>query len=128
MLYHRYAVVLSIVALLWSGSIMAQNQVLAQGEFEGRSDHVVTGQVRVVQTDSGYALELGEDFSLDGAPDPKLGFGSDGFDNSTLLPPLASDTGAQSYELPADFDLAAYNEVWLWCVQFDVPLGYAAIK
>ncbi|MCB1403372.1 MAG: DM13 domain-containing protein, partial [Rhodobacteraceae bacterium] len=67
------------------------------------------------------------DFAFDGAPDPKVALGQDGYRKDTLLGPLRSETGAQSYALPEGLDPAAYNEIWIWCERFDVPLGVATL-
>lgn len=99
------------------------------GSFEGRNDHVTTGGARLVKTDAGYAIELGEDFSLDGAPDPRVGLGKGGtFDAATDLGALQHLTGAQSYAIPAGVDVSAYDEVYIWCKEFNVPLGVAVIE
>ncbi len=102
---------------------------LVTGEFSGRSDHVTTGGVSVVESATGYQLVLADDFSLDGAPDPTLGFGKDGaFDEESQFSALNSISGGQVYDLPASFDPSAYNEVYVWCEQFSVPLGVAPLE
>ncbi|MEM6570975.1 MAG: DM13 domain-containing protein [Planctomycetota bacterium] len=102
---------------------------LFQGTFDGRNDHVVTGGVDVVEVDGGLVLRLADDFSLDGAPDPKIGFGKGGtYDTSTTFTPLRSNTGSQSYALPAGLDVSAYDEAYIWCEQFSVALGVAALR
>ena len=39
----------------------------------------------------------GPDFSFDGAPDPKVALGADGYDASTLMGALGANTGEQIY-------------------------------
>jgi hypothetical protein len=56
----------------------ATSQVILSGKFEGRSDHVVSGGISIMNTNSGFLVVLEKDFSLDNAPDPKLGFGKNG--------------------------------------------------
>jgi len=102
--------------------------VWAAGSFEGRSDHIVTGSVEVVEQDGSYIIQLGEDFSLDNAPDPKVGLGSDGYDPATKSGDLIALTGASDYAVPAGIDVSAYNEVYIWCEKFDVPLGVAQLQ
>lgn len=108
----------------------AQAETLASVALEGRNDHVVTGTLTIVKEDDGtHTVALGEDFTLDGAPDPKVAFGDgDKADPATLLAPLKSKTGAQSYTVPAGIDPTAYSEVYIWCDQFSVSLGAAALK
>ena len=120
------AVAVALSALI-AGSAWAQDQVIGTGTFEGASGHVTSGSVSVVETATGYEIRLGEDFYFDGAPDPQVAFGSDGYDADTLLSLLQADTGAQTYAVPAEIDASAYNEVWIWCVEFDVPLGVARL-
>jgi len=104
-----------------------EGAVLAAGSFEGRNDHVVTGGVEVVEVDGRFVVNLGADFSLDGAPDPKVGLGKDGYEKDTKAGNLKAATGASSYELPAGVDPQKYNEVYIWCEKFDVALGVAKL-
>ena len=53
----------------------AAEQVVGQGVFAGTSGHTTSGSVRIVKTAAGFSSVLGPDFFLDGAPDPKVGFG-----------------------------------------------------
>lgn len=102
---------------------------IAVGAFEGRSDHITTGVAKIVGEPGQYTLVLAEDFELDGAPDPIVGFGNDGaFDLATSVGSLKNRTGAQTYALPASFDPAANSEVYIWCEQFSVPLGVATLQ
>ncbi len=101
---------------------------VAQGSFQGASGHVTSGGVTVEKTAEGYVLVLEDDFSFDGAPDPQLGLGKDGYDGSTRFSKLKSNSGKQSYKLPAGIDASQYNEVWVWCEKFSVPLGVAKLN
>lgn len=65
----------------------------------------------------------------DGAPDPRVGLGSGGaFAEGTDFEPLRADEGTQVYTVPAGIDPAAFDEVYIWCRQFAVPLGVATIE
>ncbi len=101
--------------------------VTARGAFEGRSDHVTTGHARVVRTGGRWVIELEDDFAFDGAPDPRVGLGNDGFVAGTLLSPLRANAGRQAYALRPDLDIGDYTEVWIWCERFSVPLGVAEL-
>ncbi|WP_432612907.1 DM13 domain-containing protein, partial [Litoreibacter halocynthiae] len=35
--------------------------------------------------------------------------------------------GASTYKIPAGIDPDDYNEVWIWCEKFNVPLGVAKL-
>lgn len=104
--------------------------VTSTGTFTGLSDHITTGGVTVVETAGGGAVViLDTDFSLDGAPDPSVGFGIDGeFVSASDLGELRSINGFQVYVVPADMDLSDFNEVYIWCEQFSVPLGVASLS
>ncbi len=106
----------------------AQAQVLARGAFRGKSGHAASGGASVVKTATGAVVVLPPDFKFDGAPDPKLGFGKNGYVKSTQFSELKSNSGAQTYKIPAAIDPADYTEVWVWCEQYSVPLGVATLK
>lgn len=94
------------------------------GNFSGRSDHITTGKTEL----SGNSVVLASDFSLDGAPDPRVGLGKNGkFDPSTDLGALKKLTGKQSYKVGNGINTSDYNEVYIWCRKFNVPLGVAKL-
>lgn len=98
------------------------------GAFTGQSGHATSGGVEVVETAAGWEVRLGPDFSFDGAPDPRVGFGRDGrFAADTDFEPLRRNAGAQVYAVPDALDPADYDEVYIWCRQYAVPLGVAKI-
>ncbi|WP_167591576.1 DM13 domain-containing protein [Jiella endophytica] len=106
----------------------AAAKTLKSGDFTGASGHDVSGSVRIEETGGKAVLQFSSDFAFDGAPDPKVAFGRGGYDPKSLLGPLKSDAGAQNYAIPAGLDVSGYNEVWIWCEEFAVPLGMARIK
>ena len=99
------------------------------GTFSGLSNHITTGGVEVVNTDDGWEIRLGGDFSFDGAPDPRVGFGTNGkFVDPTDFEVLKSNSGAQVYKVPANINPEDFDEVYIWCRKFSVPLGVAQIN
>lgn len=115
--------------LVMSHNAFSQDMASKTGTFTGMNDHATSGTAEVLKTDTGYIIKLGADFSLDGAPDPKVALGKDGkYDPATLFEPLKSNTGEQSYAIPESIDVSAYNEVYIWCEKFAVGLGVASIK
>jgi len=102
--------------------------VLSSGKLSGRSRHTASGGVSVLRTNAGTLVVLESDFSFDGAPDPKLAFGKAGYDKDTIFSPLRSNGGAQVYALPSGFDPTGYDELWIWCEKFNVPLGVAKLR
>lgn len=94
------------------------------GLWSGINGHTVTGTAEV----AGSSVNLLPDFVFDGAPDPKIALGKDGvFDPETIMGPLASNTGASNYTVPVGVDASSYNEVWIWCEEFNVGLAVAPI-
>ena len=105
-------------------SMMAKSS----GIFEGRSNHVTTGSVKIIEEDGRTFVELGEDFSLDGGPDPRVGFGKDGeYKKDAYLGALLSLNGKQRYAVPATWVASDFNEIYIWCDVADVPLGVASL-
>ena len=113
---------LAMTAML--ATLPAKAEDALTGTFEGASDHATTGTVQV----TAGSVDLQNDFTFDGAPEPKIGFGKDGeFDTSTIIEPLKANNGAQSYTIPDSIDVSAYNEVYVWCEQYSGPLGVAKL-
>ncbi len=103
---------------------------VASGSFTGASDHITTGGVEVIKNaDGSHTIVLADDFSLDGAPDPRVGLGKDGnYNGNTDSGLLGALTGAQSFVVPAGIDVSDFNEVYIWCEKFSVPLGVATLN
>ena len=122
-------IVLLTLALLAPVPALADT-VAATGTFTGASDHITTGGVSIIKTAGGGAVViLDKDFSLDGAPDPRVGFGVDGkYVDASDLGVLTSKDGLQVYVVPASVNVDDFNEVYIWCRKFSVPLGVAALK
>ncbi|WP_350336067.1 DM13 domain-containing protein [Coralliovum pocilloporae] len=95
------------------------------GNFTGKSDHITTGKVEVKKEGGYYVVKLGKDFSLDGAPDPWVGLGKNGKYGAEIAV-LKNKDGAQTYKIKAD-KAGDFNEVYIWCKKFTVPLGVAKL-
>ena len=105
------------------------DEVLRKGTFAGKSNNVTSGSASLVKAGSGFQIRLGANFNHDGAPDPWVGFGSNGkYVKATQLAKLKTNTGAQTYAVPASIDVSKYNEISVWCSRFGVPLGVAKIR
>lgn len=67
----------------------------AQDTFSGLNNHVVTGHYSIKkQSDGSHILTLADDFVLDGAPDPSVGFGKDGhYSKGVYLKSLSKHKG-----------------------------------
>ena len=116
-------------ALIGVAPAFAESMTYATGTFEGRSNHVTSGSVIIIEEDGRRFVELGDDFSLDGGPDPRVAFGMDEtYDPESKLGALLSLTGKQRYAVPPTLDISKYNEVYIWCDVASVPLGVAKIQ
>ena len=121
-------IVMAATLALSSGQIQA-GEAIHSGEFVGASDHITTGNVSVERISSGFIVKLAKNFSLDGAPEPSVGFGNDGkYDGSSSVGDLVMIEGAQTFLVPADVDVTQFNEIYIWCDKFDVPLGVATLN
>ena len=120
---------LTLPLFLGLASFSAAEEVLATGKFTGTSDHETSGGVKVVKNKTGFAVVLGEDFSLDGAPTPRVGLGKDGkYQKATDSGKLAKLKGEQTYQLPDGIDPKDFTDVFIWCEKFSVPLGVAKLN
>ena len=118
-----------IAGLALFSTTYADDSTVSSGQFTGINDHTVSGKVSIVKTDAGYEIVMADDFMFDGAPDPKVALGNDGeYDPATQIEPLKSDSGAQTYIVPASVDISQFNEVHIWCEKFSVGLAIAPLQ
>lgn len=111
------------------GTPALAGELLGQGTFEGRSGHSVGGEVKVLREDGEARVVLGESFSFDGAPDPKLGFAKGGsYVHASQFAPLKANAGRQVYTVPEAIDAGVYDGLFVWCEKYSVALGYAELK
>jgi Electron transfer DM13 len=109
---------------------MGAGAMAPHGMFAGAHDHVVSGSYSITMQEGKAALVLGDDFSLDGAPDPYIVLSADdmGSGMHTLnLGRLKRKQGSSTFVIPAGTDLAAYRQVLVWCKRFNVTLGRAEL-
>ncbi|MEM1277979.1 MAG: DM13 domain-containing protein [Pseudomonadota bacterium] len=99
----------------------------ASGVFIGKSNHVTNGGASIARRAGEWVVVLEDDFFFDGAPDPHVALGSDGYRKEASLALLRSNNGQKVYEIPANLDVADFNEIWIWCDEFSVPLGVAKL-
>jgi len=120
--------VVSSLALGLSMQVNAANgDVVASGSFKGTNGHTTKGDIMVVETNGGHVIKLGENFSLDNAPDPSVAFVASG-QNPVIISALKSNTGAQTYVVPVDLDPSDYDKFYIWCDQYSVSLGETDLK
>lgn len=112
-----------------AANIMSNAQTISKSSFSGQSGHKVSGDVKLVKTKKAKYVVLENNFSFDGAPDPRIGFSKNGkYIKASTVSPLNMNKGYQVYRLPKGFDVSNYDEVTIWCEAFSVPLGKASIK
>jgi hypothetical protein len=112
------------------GMMMEHAIMQPHGMFAGAHDHTVSGSFSVAEKNGKQVLSLGEDFALDGAPDPYVVLSANdmGSGAGTLnLGRLKSKQGPATFTLPAGTDLAKYSRVLIWCKKYNVTLGQAEL-
>ena len=121
------AIVFALAALLFVQPAAAEP--LGSGLFSGASGHATSGRVTVTKQNGQYVIDLGDDFSFDGAPDPYVSLGSGNKPiEGGLGAELGSNKGAQRYVISATAALDGATQVIIWCKKYAVPLGVAAIQ
>lgn len=122
--------IVAVAAITFAPISATASSAKQSGTFTGASDHITTGGVKIVKTaDGGAVVILDSDFSLDGAPDPRVGFGTDGkFVEASDLGELQNISGVQVYVVPPSINVDDFNEVYIWCLKFGVPLGVASLS
>ncbi|WP_448002146.1 DM13 domain-containing protein [Agromyces bauzanensis] len=102
-------------------------------------EHETTGTVRVIQLPDGSRQLVIENLDTTNGPDVHVWLSAgpvvEGFDGWFTagghpyvdLGMIKGNQGNQVYDIPADVDLTAYPTVDLWCVQFAVSFGAAAL-
>lgn len=131
MIYRKTILALTAGVMMALGGLPAfAEDVIVEGTFKGASGHATSGTGQLVKLDDGtYVIRFGADFVHDGtAPDATVGLGKNGYDKTTDLGKLRENKGAQDYALPAGFDPAGYNEIYVWCTEYAVSLGVAKAK
>lgn len=123
------ALALALMFSLTSAPQAMAAETIKQGQLVGENKHITTGNVTIEKDGDRTFVILGPKFSLDGAPDPQLGFSKGGkYDTSTTFAKLKSLNGRQVYEVPKSISVAAYDAFVVWCEKFDVSLGSAKLN
>lgn len=113
-----------------SSRIGGETHRIFRGTFQGTNEHAASGTIRVLGDEAGSRyVELGEDFKVVGAPDPKIGFGTDGsFEHSTVFTVVEEFEGSQTYVIPYRIDVTAYDEIYLWSDELGRVLASATLR
>jgi hypothetical protein len=102
-------------------------------------EHETTGTARVIENPDGSRQLAIENLATTNGPDVHVWLSAgpvvEGFDgwftagqyDFVDLGPIKGNLGDQLYDIPADVDLETFRTVDLWCVQFAVSFGAAAL-
>ncbi|MEO8030822.1 MAG: DM13 domain-containing protein [Gemmatimonadota bacterium] len=98
------------------------------GSFTGANKHSVTGGYSIDMAGGNATVKLNSDFKLDQAPDPFVVLSpTDKGDaaGALNLGRLKSNSGAQTFAVPAGTNLASFTHVLVYCKKYNVTLGWA---
>ncbi|MCF7846195.1 MAG: DM13 domain-containing protein [Candidatus Peribacteraceae bacterium] len=102
---------------------------ISRGQFEGADGHTASGTVLLLRRGDTYFLRFEDDFDSANAPDVFVHFGRDGaYAPEARVAELKGNRGSQNYEVPAEINIADYNEVWTWCRAFSVGIARAELN
>jgi hypothetical protein len=102
-------------------------------------EHATTGSARVIQLPDGARQLAIEGLETTNGPDVHVWLSAgpvlEGFDgwftaagyDYVDLGPIKGNLGDQLYDIPDGVDLSLFRTVDLWCVQFSVSFGAAAL-
>jgi hypothetical protein len=149
------ALALAGASILFGTALHAQNQsklvaeamtapagFSAKGTFQ-KAEAPVTGGFVIKKEGGRQVLVLSRDFKTnDMAPDLKVAFSPSRTPlaatkppayplkpgSYTILAPLKSSAGGQSYIIPASIDLSKQGSVLIWCQKFNATMAWAPLK
>lgn len=122
--------------------MMAPHATMARHSFL-KAEAPVSGSFMIKKEGGKQMLVFSSDFKTnDMAPDLKVIFSpsatplastkAPGFPlkpgSYTILAPLKSSSGAQSYVIPASIDLNQQGSVLIWCKKFNATMAWAPLK
>ncbi|MCC7523030.1 DM13 domain-containing protein [Candidatus Uhrbacteria bacterium] len=101
-------------------NVMANGTPERMADFVPQNLHDVTGKARIVKNGERYQVVFSEDFTV--TPGPYLVVRIGGKE----IGKLQSVSGAQVYDLPADFSLTQATDVNIFCKPFQVVFAIAS--
>ena len=89
----------------------------------------------IIEINGRQFVQLSQDFSTASGPDVKVilyensavPVSIEGTDEYVTLGLLDGFEGRQLFEIPEGVDVSRFSSVGIWCEQFDVTFGYAAL-
>lgn len=109
--------------------------ILAQGQFTTvEQNHPTEGKAIITEENGQRYLTFDDDFTTARGPRVRVVL----YRNSTVpvnleeenylaIAPLESFDGTQKYLIPEEINLEDYQSVAIWCEEFNVTFGYAAL-
>lgn len=115
-----------------AAEIRTGGELLKSGKLVGNfgpMSHQVRGTASIIRYRDQVYLVLSDDFTFDGAPDPWVGFGNrDSYDSDSTVSPLSSFIGGHYYRMPRKIRPDEYEDFFIWCQQFSIPLARADLR
>lgn len=101
--------------------------VITQGSFTGAA-HTVTGTVKLSKDATGKKYLVFENFNTQSGPDLRIWMAEDVSGKVYSEITSTVKNGTYSLAVPSDVDTAKKTFVLVWCKQFTVLFGSAALK
>lgn len=97
--------------------------------FIGENNHTTSGTISLYQTPVDQVIVFEPNFKLPDPPDSVtvVALGRDGYERETILGALLRPNGRQAYAVPDRLAIDRYNEVWLWSLKTNRPVGLARL-
>lgn len=104
-------------------------KVTHRAVFIGKSNNSTVGTITLYQSEEDRVIVFEPNFDL---PDPPnsvtvVALGRDGYRSETILGALLRPKGRQAYSVPGRLEIEGYNEVWLWSLNGNQPVGLARL-
>lgn len=114
----------------------ASNNTLAMGTFvTTEQDHPTSGMATIIEENGKRYLVFDDEFTTAEGPDVQVVLHRESTvpvnleeEDYMMIAPLVSMNGTQRYVLPDDLNLDEFQAVSIWCRQFNVSFGYAALN
>jgi hypothetical protein len=103
--------------------------VAAAGTFAGRSGYTVNGDAKAYNHSSGKKLHFTSSFTTQAGPLLKVYLAKDVNSAAFVdLGVLKSNSGVQTYDVPANINFSEYKYAVVWCERFSVTFGIATLQ
>lgn len=123
-----------------SFSFVAPQDVVYQGEWDNYSRWTTfEGSWKIVKSENGHQLILGDDFEAKKAPDLKIFLSKADLDDignknalkigsPVLVAKLKGYKGKATYDIPSSIDISQYKTIMVHCEEYSKFWGGASLK